>query len=594
MKRILIFCALLLLFSTALVEGRGVYTRFPESDSLHIEKNDTLSPLWLFTEGIKRNAIHGDTARARHYFRRTLKADSTFAPAYFQLFVYGMYSTPEEGVALAGHAWRLDTLNNWYLRYYGQSLILARRYKEALRTYERLVQAEPDDPDHYRILAALYEEDNNPYIALTTLDSAELRCGRIPYLSKIKRRLLIATNQVDKAVDEQKALVESDPYNRQNHIELGNLYGLAGRDSLAMKEFEHAIRMDPTNPEAYLSLASLHNDRQNYRALLKTFKRMFAVREISLDEKLGHIERLTSDMRFYGSYYLEIRDLMNTLAILYPQDKRVVDLYAGHLIAAGEVQTALDLYKAHLGDKPVRKDYYLSIIDIELYLGHIDSASLYTRRAMNLFPNDLNLHLIRGNVQYQAEKYDEALKTYRRALKYAPTDSVRSSVWCIVGDTYHQMAVKRGNTRKPDRKLMQACYKAYNRSLRYDPDNIVVMNNYAYFLSVEEIELERALSLSERVIAAEPDNATYLDTYAWILYKTGRYAEAKTAMRQAIARDNRMSADLMIHYGDILFKLKEYFLAETYWRKASECNYDAAEINRRMEMLRIEKEKSHE
>lgn len=591
MKRILSLFTLLLLFSTAFVEGKGASATRTEADSV---RSDTLSPLWLFTEGIKYNTIHGDTTRARHYFRRTIQADSTFAPAYFQLFLYDMYSTPEEGVGLARRAWRIDTLNSWYLRSYGRSLILANRYKEALAAYERLVRIEQDDPDTYRILAALYEQDNNPYIALSTLDSAELHCGRIPYLSMIKRRLLIATNQIDKAIAEQEALVAGDPYTRQYHIDLGSLYGLAGRDSMAVAEFEHALKMDSTKSDAYLALASLYNDRQDYKPFLKTFKRMFGIREIPADEKIAHIERLTADLRFYGSHYLEIRDLMNTLAIMYPKDKRVVDLYAGHLIAAGEVETALNLYKAHLDDQPVQKDYYLSVIDIEVYQKRIDSAELYMRRAMRLFPKDPDLNLVCGNVKFQAGDYDEALKIYRRTLNYAATDSVRSAVWCIMGDTYHRMASERRTDGTLDRKIMKQCYKAYNRSLEYDPDNIVVLNNYAYFLSVEGIELDRALALATRVVAAEPDNATYLDTYAWILYKMGRYPEAKTAMRQAIAMDRQMSADLMVHYGDILFKLKEYFLAENYWRKALERDFDAAQIESRMQELKNEKEKAHE
>ena len=140
------------------------------------------------------------------------------------------------------------------------------------------------------------------------------------------------------------------------------------------------------------------------------------------------------------------------------------------------------------------------------------------------------------------------------------------------------------------RKAMKECYKAYERSLRYWPDNTMVLNNYAYFLSLEERDLERALTMSSRVVALTDNNPTYLDTHGWVLFKLGRTAEAKKVMQQAIALDGQESAALLVHYGDILHAMGEQFMAEIYWRKGLEKGYDADQITRRMEQGKAEKE----
>ena len=137
---------------------------------------------------------------------------------------------------------------------------------------------------------------------------------------------------------------------------------------------------------------------------------------------------------------------------------------------------------------------------------------------------------------------------------------------------------------------MKQCYKAYDHSLRYDPDNAMVLNNYAYFLSLEGRELEKALTMSSRAIALTDNNPTYLDTHAWVLFKLGRTAEAKKVMQQAIALDGQESAALLVHYGDILHARGEQFMAEIYWRKGLEKGYDADQITRRMEQGKAEKE----
>ncbi|GAO31297.1 hypothetical protein [Geofilum rubicundum] len=60
------------------------------------------------------------------------------------------------------------------------------------------------------------------------------------------------------------------------------------------------------------------------------------------------------------------------------------------------------------------------------------------------------------------------------------------------------------------------------------------MNNYAYYLSEMEIQLDKAEEMISNVIQLEPSNATYLDTYAWVLFKRGKYMEALFIIEQAM------------------------------------------------------------
>jgi Flp pilus assembly protein TadD len=111
---------------------------------------------------------------------------------------------------------------------------------------------------------------------------------------------------------------------------------------------------------------------------------------------------------------------------------------------------------------------------------------------------------------------------------------------------------------------------------------VLVLNNYAYFLSVQNTDLERALEMSKRATTLEQNNSTYIDTYAWILYMMGRLDEARTQMRQALSLDRSGSAELPLHYGDILYAMGEKFMAETYWRRALEAGADPKRIEQRM------------
>ena len=124
-----------------------------------------------------------------------------------------------------------------------------------------------------------------------------------------------------------------------------------------------------------------------------------------------------------------------------------------------------------------------------------------------------------------------------------------------IADLYYELGEK------------EKMYKQYDRVLRNDPENSYVLNNYAYFLSVDNIRLDEALKMSAITIEKEPNNATYLDTYAWILYKLGRYKEAKKWMGKVFSYDKNPGGINYEHYGDILYKLGETEKAIQNWKK---------------------------
>jgi Tfp pilus assembly protein PilF len=129
-----------------------------------------------------------------------------------------------------------------------------------------------------------------------------------------------------------------------------------------------------------------------------------------------------------------------------------------------------------------------------------------------------------------------------------------------------------------------ASYRAYDKALRYDPDNAVVLNNYAYYLSEEGMDLEKALEMSVMANELSPTNSTYLDTQAWIYYKLGMFEEARKVQQQAISFDSSSNSVLFLHYGDILYRLGERFMAEVYWKRALENGHDRSEIEERLKL----------
>jgi tetratricopeptide (TPR) repeat protein len=99
-----------------------------------------------------------------------------------------------------------------------------------------------------------------------------------------------------------------------------------------------------------------------------------------------------------------------------------------------------------------------------------------------------------------------------------------------------------------------------------------VLNNYAYFLSLEEKDLPRAITMAHRANELSPNNATYLDTYAWVLYQSGQYTQAKIYIDQTLAaiKEGEESSTYYRHAGDIYWSIGDRKSARKFWKRAEE------------------------
>ena len=561
------------------------------------EYPDSLAPLYEYTDAIRLIYSERDTAAGRAALLRAIERDTAYAPALYLLGVDAETNDPAAAAEYSRRAYEADTTNRWYTRQYARTLIIGAHYGEAVPVYEKLLRDEPSEPDNYRMLALLYQQQNKPYSALVILDSAEVRFGRLPGLSHIKRGLLLGTRQFDKALAEAEAIAADEPDDIMSHLALSELYAAAGRDSLALAALRRAGEIDSANIEVLMATSDYYNRRGDYRRYLATVGKIFRNDAMPVGDKLHQWERITSDRSFYGRYYLPISDLIRALVIKYPDNDEVLSAYAMHLLAGGEQESALEIYKQRIARHPDVKSNYEMVVDIESYvMKRPDSTAKYLADALRRFPDDFGLCMREGAANSLLKRYEESEMSFRRALKLADTDSLRSIVHGYIGDLYQTRAAgvvnpagdehfpglfKAIDANPQARALMKRCFAEYRRALKFDAENAGVLNNYSYFLSEQGRDIERAVDMGRR--AAElVRNATYLDTYAWALHKAGRNAEAKRTMQQALSLDGTNSAELQMHYGDILASLGERFMAEIYWRRALENGYPADAVAERL------------
>lgn len=572
-KNGIVLSALVLLGT--LVFSCSLFARSPRADAKNKKTLPRAEQASLFyLEGIKSNVLEGDSARAKAWFKKVLEIDSTHSPSLYELASLMALDQPEEALQYSLKANAIDTANTWYKMQLGRLLIATQRYDSALTLYDQLIRMNPNDPDNYRLKALLYDQLGQPEKALEVLETAENRFGIIELLASHKVQLLLNTQQFDRAMAEARMLVETFPYNEDNYVVLAELYAMMNMNNLAQENYDKALSINPNSMRALASLNDFYKRQNDNVRFLETASKLFRLKEFPLETKLKFYEELFQNPSFVRNNFIQMGELVRTLAITYPEDLRTLELYAKYLIAGGSIEQALQLYKSHVTDSIPQKQIFNDIIGMEAYLKRADSVDKYTTIALERFPEDAELRLQKASVTaYMLEKPQEAIPLFEEALKYAKTDSLRSVIYGAIGDNYHTL----GDDRK--------CFKAYDKGMKLDTTNVSIYNNYSYFLSLRNERLDKALEWAQKAVRLDPNNPTFLDTYAWVLYQLGRYEEARIPMRQAISLDSDNNKELFVHYGDILYKLGDRYMASYYWKKALENGYDAQEIENRLKQI---------
>lgn len=162
-----------------------------------------------------------------------------------------------------------------------------------------------------------------------------------------------------------------------------------------------------------------------------------------------------------------------------------------------------------------------------------------------------------GLAEFQLKNYEWALPLFQTGVKLVAADNeLTGQFHMYIGDVYHAL------------ENDEESFRSYEKSLQYQPDNAFVLNNYAYYLSLQNRDLAKAEQMAKKAVTMEPENSSFQDTYGWVLFRLGRYAEAVEWIGKALLDTENITGEVLEHYGDALYKSGDPERALDYWKQA--------------------------
>lgn len=557
--------------------------------------------VYFFHEG-KRRAVFGDGKGAAYCFGRALRADPDCDACHYELAgLAAAANRSGDAIAYARAAFALDTGNVWYALRVAQLLALAERYAEAQVYYEKTLALNPRLQDAYAELLMVYDRGKQYEEAVHLLTRFQQRFGVDEASLLPKQSLLYRQGKLDEALAVTHTLTDMYPSEQRYWLMLAEQYaereGAREQEAAALRQ---AAAVDSTTREYLMAMIDHHRRAANFDGYFAYMHAYFAHEAATSTMKLHMLDFLQQFPFLEQSYLADTDSLYAVLRAKHSYQAEL--LYARYLMQTRRADSAFMVLRevtAHGAQDPYLLDVIKKKQASKYFAGYARelpayyaSWGLYFDLLMvgkgwslleaeadiydAIFADRLRTTYLKGLAHFQEKRYAEALHYWLQAEKAAtPADTaLLVLLYTNIGDA--------GFAQKDFAKTD----KYYAKALRIDPNNMLTLNNYAYYLSVRKKRLSKALAMSRRSIDAEPDNATYLDTYAWILYQMGRYAEAKRVFQRALVHGGNEEGVILEHYGDVLYALGEVSNAQIYWQRALEKGNDTPELRRKLERHR--------
>ncbi len=510
---------------------------------------------YFFTEGEKYYILE-DYAKALVAFQKSLEIDPGNSAAYYKKAQIEFKNEElEKALADAEKATKLDPGNKYYYLLVIEILSQQGRFDEAVTVYETMLADVPGTDQFLYEVAAIHLFQENYDQALEIFGRVEDKFGLSEEIVLQRHKIFNQQGQIEKALKELNYLVDHFPLNDNYPLMLAEYYLNKGDDQSSIEILEAMMEQFPQHPRASLLLGEIYRKEKQYKKALPYLQRAFENQELTVDLKVQLISQYKILPRNEDLQNM-ISGLCKSLTEVHSEEANAFAIYGDFLLESEQRDLAIKQYQRSLEIDDSNFGVWQNLVLLYSKMNKFDDVILSADKAMVIFPNQSILYYLSGFAHIRKEMYEESVYLLKSGKRLAGENELLVADFNgLLGQAYHGL------------RDFQKSDSFFEKVLESQPDNFLVLNNYAYYLAEREEHLDKAEKMSARLVKENPGNVNYLDTHAWVLYARKKYREARKIAEKAVD-SGKAKAVHYEHYGDILFQLGDVDGAVIQWEKA--------------------------
>lgn len=517
-----------------------------------------------------KSRMQGQWSKAMELYSHCLQIDSCSAEALYQLGRISFYLRQDSaGLEYLHKAVDLDPDNTYYIEPLAAILLRQGCEDDALPLLEHISKLQSNRSDVLSHLASIYSKTGRLEDAISTLDRLEMLEGKMSQLSNEKFSLYMEMGDSVKAFAELQSLCDEYPADLSYKIDMAYCYQQLGDYEKALQMYDEVRAIDPANVPLQMAMLDYYLSQGMDSLYDATRDSILYAPETETAKRVVLIQQMVQRMSPDSADTEQIIKRFERVLQLDSTNVELLTMYAAFLDYRQKPQEMIQSVMSRVllvePDNEMATQWLL-----QYYASRKDYFSLeeICRRGVNYHPKDLVYPYFLSMIMLERNNNAEALEVLDRGIRLRSEDTrlaLVSDAFTVKGDVFYKMG-----------KHADA-FLQYDSALVYNKDNVLCLNNYAYYLSLRNENLDKAEEMSYRTIKVEPDNRTYLDTYAWILFMQAKYEQAQEYMDKVVPRDSSeqflmtdlyTSTAILEHAGDIAWMNGDAERATYLWQLA--------------------------
>lgn len=538
--------------------------------------NDEQRFKYFYFEAVnQQNQEHYDAAF--DLYTHCLDINPYAAEVYYALSgYYAELGNDSMSMVTVSKAADLDEENDTYLERLAINYINTGKFDKATDCYERLVARNKNRSDAFGILLQLYNQQKDYDKMIWTLNRMEQSEGSSEQITLSKMRVYAMTGNKEKELEELQQLAGKHPNDMNYRVMMGNWLLQNDRTDEALEEYEYVLGIEPENQAAQMSMLDYYRTVGSDSLANALQEQLLVNPKTPLQTKISLMRQVVQENEQNGGDSTEVISVFRRILQEPQADSDMLELYAAYMNLKEMPQDSINqVWRQALQITPDNAGVRLQLAQALWSAQQFDDVAALCEEGTEYNPDEIGFYYFLGLSYLQKDDDDATLNAMQRGVSQIDEESnpdIASDFYAIMGDILH----KKGRD--------QEAFAAYDSCLLHKPDNYGCLNNYAYYLSLNRTDLQKAEQMSYRTIKAEPTNATFLDTYAWILFQQERYAEAAIYMEQTLQNDSTPSADVLEHAGDIFAKNEQMDRAVDFWQQAVDAGAESKVLIRKIKL----------
>jgi predicted O-linked N-acetylglucosamine transferase (SPINDLY family) len=299
----------------------------------------------------------------------------------------------------------------------GNQLKTQGRFDEAIASYKKALEIEPQNAEIYNLLAEVYFSQKKLPEALGCCHRAiEIKPDLAPAY-KILGNILQTQGRMEAALDAYTKALELNPDFAEAYINQGSILSKLDRNQEAIVCLEKAIAIKPNIGAAYWNLANIYFQLENLEKSVDNRKKAFSLEPKFINaETLNDLGTAIGRLGNFGEaigYYEKAIELQPNYPLAY--------LNLGiALNEEGKLDSAIEKLQKSIQLQANFVDAYISLGNCLIKQNKINEGISQYQKAISLAPNSAMAHFNLGTTLTQEDRLEEAINELRKAVELKP------------------------------------------------------------------------------------------------------------------------------------------------------------------------------